>query len=100
MALADERRIQKGSNSTKKINQNITIENREKITMTGVNDVECFNDDCIIAQTELGRIILKGSGMKVNKLNLENSELQIEGYINYFEYVNKKKRKKRIIFGG
>ena len=74
--------------------QNIILENRETLKITGVLDVESFNEDLIITQTNLGRLLIRGSGLKVTKLNLENFELSIGGYINTLEYANKKSRKK------
>lgn len=63
------------------INQNIIIENREKISVTGVIDIHSFDDELVIAQTDLGILTVKGDDLKMNKLNLENNELIIEGKI-------------------
>ena len=81
----------------KQPNHNIIMENREQLKVTGVSDVECFNEDIIVALTELGRMNIKGTNLKVSKLNLENSELCIEGYINYIEYVEKKRKKNKLL---
>lgn len=62
-------------------NQNIIIENREKISVTGVIDIHSFDDELVIAQTDLGILTVKGDDLKMNKLNLENNELIIEGKI-------------------
>ena len=86
--MADERKILV---STKPIVQNLMIENREKIKITGVLDVDSFNDLEIVAQTELGKLIIKGKGLKISKLNLENSELCIEGSVYLCEYEDKGK---------
>jgi sporulation protein YabP len=74
----------------KKVNkpkiQNIIIENREKLSVTGVVDVESFNDECVIVDTDLGVLIIKGDDLHISKLNLDNSELNIEGDIISCEY--------------
>lgn len=62
-------------------NQNIIMENREKISVTGVIDIHSFDDELVLAQTDLGIITIKGEDLKMNKLNLENNELIIEGKI-------------------
>lgn len=62
-------------------NQNISIENREKVLVTGVSDIHSFDDELVIAQTDLGILTIKGDDLKMNKLNLENNELIIEGKI-------------------
>lgn len=62
-------------------NQNIIMENREKISVTGVIDIHSFDDELVLAQTDLGILTIKGDDLKMNKLNLENNELIIEGKI-------------------
>ncbi len=62
-------------------NQNIIMENREKITVTGVIDIHSFDDELVLAQTDLGILTIKGDDLKMNKLNLENNELIVEGQI-------------------
>lgn len=68
-------------NKTDKVltNQNIIMENREKVSVTGVIDIHSFDDELVIAQTDLGILTIKGDDLKMNKLNLENNELIIEG---------------------
>lgn len=70
-------------NKTDKIitNQNIIMENREKISVTGVIDIHSFDDELVLVQTDLGILTIKGDDLKMNKLNLENNELIIEGKI-------------------
>ncbi|MDO4282482.1 MAG: sporulation protein YabP [Clostridia bacterium] len=62
-------------------NQNIVIENREKISISGVIDIHSFDDELVLAQTDLGILTIKGDDLKMNKLNLENNELIVEGKI-------------------
>ena len=66
--------------------QNIVIENREKMSISGVVDVESFNDECIVVVTELGMLIIHGEDLHINRLNLDNSELIVEGDILSCEY--------------
>lgn len=70
-------------NKTDKVltTQNIIMENREKVSVTGVIDIHSFDDELVIAQTDLGILTIKGDDLKMNKLNLENNELIIEGKI-------------------
>ena len=67
-------------------NQNIIIENREKISVTGVIDIHSFDDELVLAQTDLGILTIKGDDLKMNKLNLENNELIVEGQIMAIAY--------------
>ena len=75
--------------------QNLILENRERVSVSGVIDVESFNDECVIADTELGLLIIKGIDLHINKLNIESSELGIEGEIISCEYSDRNNSRNR-----
>ncbi len=66
--------------------QNIILENREKLSISGVIDVESFNDECVVVDTDLGLLVIRGVDLHINKLNLDSSELNVEGDIISLEY--------------
>lgn len=72
--------------------QNLILENREKLSISGVIDVESFNDECVIVETELGTLVVKGIDLHINKLNIDSSELGIEGEIISCEYSDRESR--------
>ncbi|NMB97045.1 MAG: sporulation protein YabP [Clostridiaceae bacterium] len=78
--------------------QNLILENRQKLSISGVIDVESFNEDCVVIETELGLLIVHGEDMRINKLNLDNSELNIEGDIISCEYNDRENTKSRGFF--
>ena len=82
---------------TKKITnviQNIILENREKLNISGVLDVLSFDDQIIIVETELGLLTIKGENLKINKLNIDTSDFMVDGYISSLTYTNSEGRKK------
>lgn len=76
----------------------LILENRERLTVTGVVDVESFNDEMVVADTEMGLLIIRGEDLHINKLSVESSELSIEGYIASLEYSDKDGRSKGMSF--
>lgn len=68
--------------------QNLILENREKLSISGVIDVESFNDECVIVETELGVLIVRGENIHISKLNLDSAELNVEGDIISCEYTD------------
>jgi sporulation protein YabP len=66
--------------------QNLILENREKLNISGVIDVESFNDEMVVVDTELGMLVVRGVDLHINKLNIDSSELGIEGEITSCEY--------------
>jgi len=80
-------------------NHNVIIENRERVNITGVLDIHSFDDELILAETEEGILTLKGNDLKMNKLNLDNSELIVEGKIMALIYSETEQSKKGGMFG-
>ncbi len=80
----DER---KQINST--IVQNIILENREKLTISGVLDVLSFDDQVVIVETDLGLLTVKGENIRINKLSLDTTEIIVEGKISSLAYSEK-----------
>ena len=66
----------------------ITIDKRETINVSGVIDVISFDEESVIAETELGIIIIRGVNLHVKRVNLENGELSISGEIDGLSYEN------------
>lgn len=64
----------------------INLDQRKNLFVTGVNDVISFDDSTIVVDTQLNILIVKGNELHVNKLNLENGELAIDGQINSLHY--------------
>ena len=83
----------------KPINQTLLLENREKLCVTGVVDVESFNDQSIVAITDMGVLIVRGSELHINKLNLDSNELIVEGDIFSLEYSDGESGKSKSFFG-
>jgi sporulation protein YabP len=70
--------------------QNLYIENRRKLTLSGVSNVESFNELEIVVETELGVLTVKGSSMHMSRLNLETGDLIIDGSIDSCAYSEKR----------
>jgi len=78
---------------------NIVMENREKVAVTGVLDVISFDEDIIVAETEMGVLIIKGENLHVNSLNLEKGEMDIDGSIFSLNYEEKGHSERSSLFG-
>lgn len=96
----EERRLGNSTNSLNTVMQNVILENREKLTITGVLDVLSFDDQIVILETELGLLTIKGENLRINKLSLDSEEVIIEGEIINLGYTEKDlDRKNTSIFG-
>ena len=73
--------------------QNLILENRGKLTISGVNDVLSFDDQIVMVDTELGLLTVKGDNLRITKLSLDTTEVIIEGEISCLSYSDNKQDK-------
>ena len=58
---------------------NAILEDRSKLMLTGVNDVERFDENTVVLYTQLGELTVKGEKLHISELSVENGELNIDG---------------------
>ena len=88
----------KGNSITNNVIQNIILENREKLTISGVLDVLSFDDQIVILETELGLLTVKGENLRINKLSLDTTEVVVDGEIYNLGYSEKDVNSKNASF--
>lgn len=86
IVMIEERKM---TTSSTNILQNIVLENREKLSISGVLDVLSFDDQIVILETELGLLTVKGENLKINKLSIDTEEVIVEGDIFNLGYSEK-----------
>ena len=74
--------------------QNLILENREKLSISGVLDVLSFDDQIVILETELGLLTVKGENLRINKLSLDTAEVIVDGELYSLGYSEKNLEKK------
>ena len=96
MISSEERKMP--SYNTSSAIQNLVLENREKLSISGVIDVLSFDDQ--ILETELGMLTIKGDNIRINKLSIDTTEVVLEGEITSMSYTDKEITKKDSTFLG
>ncbi|WDC85473.1 sporulation protein YabP [Caloramator sp. mosi_1] len=79
-------------------NHNLNMINRQKLDITGVLNVINFNEEQINLSTIMGNMLIKGKNMKINRLNVDNGDMCIEGEITAINYLNKQTNNSESIF--
>jgi sporulation protein YabP len=67
----------------------LIVDSRSKITITGIIDVGCFNDQSVELVTDYGSIVIKGRDLHVKKVSVDSGEMSLEGAIDNIEYNQK-----------
>lgn len=65
---------------------NIIMENRKILHLTGVHDVDRFDEETIVLLTELGQLTINGLGLNISHLDQETGELNVNGEISELIY--------------
>ena len=68
------------------LSQRIELTGREKLTVSGVEDVERFDESCIVMSTCAGTLVVTGEGLHIGKLSLDGGELHVDGRIDGINY--------------
>ena len=66
--------------------QNLILENRKHLTISGVEEVNGFDDGYVQLQTALGEMLVYGRDLTVEELSVETGELTIRGEVVSLEY--------------
>lgn len=69
-----------------KMPHNIIMEDRHHLTVSGVSDVDSFDEQTIIIFTDSGELTIKGEDLHINRLSLDVGELLVEGMISLLSY--------------
>ena len=67
---------------------NLIMENRRKIVLTGVKDVESFNENDIVVITHSGGLKIRGRNLEIGKVSVETGDLEMTGDITSLHYSN------------
>lgn len=70
----------------------LSITNREHVQISGVLTVDNFDDEEVTLETELGTLTIRGEELHIKQLDLESGRLQVEGYVNAFQYATPRQR--------
>ncbi len=71
-----------------KMPHNLVMEDRRTLSITGVSDVDSFDEGTIIVFTDLGELTVRGCDLHIRNLNIEAGEVSLEGKIAALSYAD------------
>jgi sporulation protein YabP len=77
---------------TVKQNQNIILENRKSLSISGITDVDSFDEREISLYTQLGELIIQGRELHIDSMSVETGDMTITGDIWAMIYGDKDKK--------
>ncbi len=67
----------------------LTLENRENLNLTGISDVDSFNEEEVVAICSCGELTIKGEMLHIEELNLESGTVSLSGKVTSLTYSEK-----------
>lgn len=65
---------------------NLSLEDRKNLTVSGVTDIGSYDEQTVIAETQLGELTIKGEGLHIIRMSVDSGELIVEGEISSLVY--------------
>ncbi len=79
--MLEERRIPN-------LKHTVIMEDRRTLSLTGITDIDSFDEQLVAVFTDTGELLVRGSGLHINKIDVEAGELSLEGEIFSLEYTS------------
>ena len=66
----------------------LVVEDRKRLSVSGVTDVESFDEETVALATELGELLIHGYALHINRIDVESGDLSLEGEIVSLTYTD------------
>ena len=87
------------SEGSRRAAQNVILENRQRMSVSGVEEVLAFDESVVVMRTALGELRVHGAELKVEKLTVDDGELLICGNIAALSYQDSAPSLRQRLFG-
>ena len=70
-----------------KMPHGLILKDRAQLTLSGVTDVDSFDESAIVAYTDYGELTVKGENLHISMLNIDTGDLSIDGRVSSLTYL-------------
>ena len=64
----------------------LSMENRDKLRLTGVEDVSGFDESLVVLTTSMGELTVRGEGLHIERIDLDSGQLEVRGKVQELSY--------------
>lgn len=64
----------------------VILKNRKNLSITGVLDVDNFDEETVTTYTDQGELTIKGENLHISKINLDTGDITLDGTITALIY--------------
>jgi sporulation protein YabP len=84
--------LSSGAAAERQQRHNVTLTGRNKLIISGVDDVENFDEGLIVLHTTAGLLVVRGGDLRVERLSINGGELEVNGRVDAMEYEEDKRQ--------
>lgn len=66
--------------------QKLTLDDRKRLTVTGVQDVGSFDENAVVLETNQGVLVVRGRALHLRQLSVEGGQVAVEGQVDALLY--------------
>lgn len=77
----------------KQMSHHVILDGRSALTVSGVEEVESFDENAIVMVTVKGTLVVRGENLHIEKLSLDGGDLRVEGMVDSLTYEDEGREK-------
>lgn len=77
----------------KQMSHHVILDDRSGLTVSGVEEVESFDENAIVMVTVKGTLVVRGESLHIEKLSLDGGDLRVEGMVDSLTYEDEGREK-------
>ena len=81
-------------NTAGKLPHNLIMEDRKKLAVSGVRDMDSFDEQTVVLYTDWGELTVRGEGLHMEQLSIESGDVQISGTVHSLQYTENRAAEK------
>lgn len=72
--------------------QKLTLDDRRHLTLTGVEEVESFDENAVVLDTNLGTLVVRGRELRLRQLSVDGGQVAVDGQVDALLYEEKRQK--------
>lgn len=64
----------------------VTLDSRNRLNMTGIKEVESFDEGMVVLYTTRGTLVVRGEGLHLQLLSLDGGQVHVDGRVDSLTY--------------
>ena len=75
------------------LSHRVVLEDRSRLTVSGVEEVERFDENTVVLSTAQGGLEIQGEGLHIEQLSLDGGDLKVEGQVSALIYQSERRER-------